>query len=279
MATKLNPHVNHRDKITDRRIHYGVLKRASVADFAVETHGSNNWKTKVHAFMDRSSVQIILHSLLILDVLIIFAELFLMSEYPSCRLVERDCQACCPKSHDDDAHGNERWLEGGDYHSEEICESGYESTGSAACDSHKYETVHIIEACFFYCTVTILVIFLIENIIEMIVLGPMNYFRQVFLVFDLFVVVVSLTLELVLHQLKKNYAEVISILVLFRLWRFVRIGHGIVEVASEVAHKQYDPLLEYVRECEKKLDANNITKPESSRKVQELMDYDSAHAM
>ena len=68
-------------------------------------------------------------------------------------------------------------------------------------------------------------IFLIENIIEMIVLGPMNYFRQVFLVFDLFVVVVSLTLELVLHQLKKNYAEVVSILVLFRLWRFVRIGH------------------------------------------------------
>lgn len=279
MASKQNLHVDHKERITDKRIHFGVLKRTSVNDFAVETHGSNNWKTKVHTFMDRSSVQIILHSLLILDVLIIFSELFLMSEYPSCRLVERDCQACCPKSHDDDALGNERWLEGDDYHSEEICKSGYEFTGLAACDSHKYETVHTIEVVFFYCTVTILVIFLIENIIEMVVLGPMNYFRQFFLVFDLFVVVVSLTLELVLHHLKNNYAEIASILVLFRLWRFVRIGHGIVEVASEVAHKQYDPLLEYVRECEEKLKANNITKPESSTKVQELMNYDSAHAM
>merc|ERR1711915_947401 len=98
---------------------------------------------------------------------------------------------------------------------------------------------------------------LVESLVEMATLGC-DFFKQIFLVMDFLVISVSLVLELTFHFLKSKYVEIASFLVLIRLWRFVRIGHGIVEVTSEVTSQQYEPLFEYVFECEKELEKHSI---------------------
>ena len=68
-------------------------------------------------------------------------------------------------------------------------------------------------------------IFLIENLAEMAALGIKKFFTQLFLVLDFAVVLISLVFELVFHFNKSQLQQVAEILILFRVWRFVRIGH------------------------------------------------------
>jgi hypothetical protein len=68
-------------------------------------------------------------------------------------------------------------------------------------------------------------IFLIENLVEMAALGISTFFKQIFLAMDFIVVLVSLILELTFHLLHAQLAQLVGILVMFRIWRFVRIGH------------------------------------------------------
>jgi hypothetical protein len=44
------------------------------------------------------------------------------------------------------------------------------------------------------------------------------------------------------------YQSLSSVLVVFRIWRFIRIGHGIVELTNEAAHREYDKLVVYTNE-------------------------------
>ena len=144
-------------QVTRDGINFGIPSRQSVHKFSADTHGKDSWKTNALQFIHQKSVQMALMGLLCLDILIIFTELFLMSEFPQCRLITRDCLACCPGS-EAEAQQNGRWLsgDGGDQH-EEICQAGYEQTGEPECDSHKWQTVHIIEEVLFYITISILV--------------------------------------------------------------------------------------------------------------------------
>lgn len=68
-------------------------------------------------------------------------------------------------------------------------------------------------------------IFLIENLVEMAALGVRKFASQIFLVLDFLVVLISLVLEILFHIMKSNFQEVVAMLVFFRLWRFIRIGH------------------------------------------------------
>ena len=64
--------------------------------FAEETHGRDSWQMKTLRFLHRRDVQIFLLILLLLDILVIFAEVYLMSEYPHCGIIQRDAISCCP---------------------------------------------------------------------------------------------------------------------------------------------------------------------------------------
>ena len=132
----------------ENKVNFGIPSRQSMADFALEKHGEDDWRNKVHHFLGQKWLQLTLSGLLVSDVLIIFVELFLQAEYPSCRLIERDCEACCSGS------GAERWLAGSGH--DEVCEAGYEPIGVPGCDSYKWHTVHVIEEVLFYTTVGIL---------------------------------------------------------------------------------------------------------------------------
>jgi hypothetical protein len=89
------------------------------------------------------------------------------------------------------------------------------------------DAVHTVQNVFAWTSVGILSIFTLEQIAKLIVFGP-QYFFKFWHALDAFIIIASLVLEIVLRQ-NQDAREVASLLIIFRLWRLVRIMHGIVE--------------------------------------------------
>jgi hypothetical protein len=107
---------------------------------------------------------------------------------------------------------------------------------------------------------------MIELNITMLALKPLIFFRQLFYLLDYIIVAVSLALELTFHFLSEDVvASFVGILVIARIWRFIRIGHGLIEVATEISHTKYQSLLSYAEELEDLLHGHNIDIPDSLR--------------
>jgi hypothetical protein len=137
-------------------VNLGIPSKKATSVYALKQHGHDSWKIKVHQFFEQKWVEYTLMGLLCLDILIIFTELFLMAEFPNCKLIERDCISCCPADgdyHDGDDH--ERWLAEAHGHGS-FCDAGYDETGVAACDAHRYDAVHTTEQVLFFTTIVIL---------------------------------------------------------------------------------------------------------------------------
>jgi len=250
-------------------VNFGIPSRKSVHDFVVLQHGEDDWRVKLHTFLEQSWVEWTLVGLLCCDIVIIFTEMFLMIEYPSCTIIERDCLACCP--YEVAADQNERWL------AESYCPSGFDVSGEPSCDSHKYDHIHKLETVLFTITLIILCIFFIEISLEMAALGIRKFCTQVFLVLDFFIVTISLIFEIFYYSYKSRLQEVFAVLVVFRIWRFIRVGHALVEVSSEFTSNQFDCMFEYVKECEKLLKASKVEFPEKSKDVHALMEEYEGH--
>jgi hypothetical protein len=262
---------------------------------AKDVHGVNSLEHRVLKFIHGKKVQTILASLLLLDVLIIFTELMLWSMYPHCSIIVRDGISCCPATtttiHNETAaaaadhaaeesHG-ERYLlsawkrflssgggEEGDDDSnhleEDFCASGLEPDlyNTIGCDEHKWYRVHTAEVVLFGLTMTILSIFMLELVVLMLAIRPWIFFRHFFYALDFIVVSGSIVLESVFHSLGNDVAQTYAgFLIVIRLWRFVRIGHGITEIISEVSNEKYQQLLAYTEELESMLLANNFKLP------------------
>jgi len=268
--------------VVKKTANLGIPSKASIVMHRKERVEEGSFVDKLHGFFEHRIVEIILNSLLVLDVLIIFAELFIMTEYPKCYIIERDCIACCPVGVAEGDEGVERYLAGGGQSSEYgFCDVGYEDgAGTASCDDYEHQKPMTIKNVLFWITVGILTVFLLEGIVEMLALGKV-YFKQGFMVLDFVIVFVSLTLEMFFHFWSQRdgfeYDKAIGMLVLIRLWRFVRIGHGFFEVSSEATSKAYEPLFAYIEKLESALEHRNIPIPGPSDKVRELIDGNKQH--
>jgi hypothetical protein len=99
-------------------------------------------------------------------------------------------------------------------------------------ESHFQENQHIhdIEEFLRWSSISILIIFAIEQIL-LIFSFDLDYFKHPMYIIDLIIVLASLILELIF----KDYF--VGFLALFRLWRVLRITHGIV-IALEDSHKR-----------------------------------------
>ena len=74
-------------------------------------------------------------------------------------------------------------------------------------------------------------------------------------VVDFVVVISSLTLELIFKFSSEDaLAALPGILIVFRLWRFVRIGHGLVASTYEVQQHKIETAIDYISELEEKLE-------------------------
>ncbi|KAG7342511.1 ion transport protein [Nitzschia inconspicua] len=237
---KNNP-TNKSNDCFQRCFHFTLPSKEGARDHAQQQHGKHSWRVRALHFIHRPTVQRTLMLLLLLDVLILFAELFLLALYPQCHLVERDCIACCPNEQNNNDDTDERWLATVEssprtssspesQHQSDSCDIGYIDTlGEPSCDDHKWEAVHQAEDTFFGMTVAILSLFLVENIVELMALTPAVFFRHVWYLSDFVIVFTSLTLELVFHWTTQHHTQATlgGSLVFFRLWRFLRISRTV----------------------------------------------------
>lgn len=209
-------------------------------------------------------MQKILVCLLILDVLVLFTELAIDVYVPLCPLVIRDAISCCPGQHDNDHASTTRILSVDDSHG--VCTYPLvDTTYEAGCDLHKYNGAHIAHQILFWTTIVILTTFQIELCFLIYLIGPAKFFHQVFYVIDLFVVTCSLFLELLYRF--ANFGELDwealpEILILFRLWRFVRIGHGLVASTHEIGEHKTHLALEHIEMLEERLERHGGELPE-----------------
>ena len=248
-------------------VNFHIPTNREADDFVHTTHGTNSWKSKVVDLLHSRKVQFLLMTLLLLDVGILFVEIFLLAHYPHCTTIVRDCISCCEPNdvsgHEDDGEGH-RFLAEKSY-----CDAGLEPNDDykATCDDHKYATVHQLEDVLFCITMSILGFFLLELNLEMIALGPCVFFRQFFYALDYVIILVSFFAEMALRLIGKDEVQaLVGFLVFVRIWRFIRIGHGLVEVATDLAGMHYYELMEYSVALEDELLDRNLPLPDTADK-------------
>lgn len=261
-------------QLSTKKLNFAIPSNEGAQDHVHETHGNDSWRYKTLSFLHSTPVQRAIFCMLILDVIILFVELSLVAAYPNCNIIIRDAISCCPADAatnnvtggvEGNGHLLLRFLEGGEAatptddhggsgsgsHHSNICESEElllepSPEYGAGCDPHKWHTVHTAETVLFAITMTILSLMMLELNLAMIALTPQVFFRQFFYAIDYFIVAVSITLEAVFHSLSDDYLQsIIGLLIFFRLWRFIRIAHGLVSITAEVSHSHYEELLAY----------------------------------
>ncbi|EFN53563.1 hypothetical protein CHLNCDRAFT_136713 [Chlorella variabilis] len=94
--------------------------------------------------------------------------------------------------------------------------------------------VHVAEEALSYTSIGILAMFNAELLAKLLVFGFKYFTHSSWHMFDAVIVVISFTLELSLRGVAQ---EVASLLIFFRLWRIMRIMHGVAE-AMELNHSQ-----------------------------------------
>jgi hypothetical protein len=72
------------------------LSNAFMYRAVFQRDGPDAWETRTVKFLQSKPMQTALIILLLLDVLIVFAELFLETEHPSCKVLRRTAYSCCP---------------------------------------------------------------------------------------------------------------------------------------------------------------------------------------
>ena len=223
-------------------------------------HGHKSRRVKILKFIHSKPVQFTLMALLITDVIVLFIEIFLSAEYPSCNIITRDAVSCCSGV---TVSESEQGVDQAEAEEHGLCEAPLIAypDNPAGCNPHKYPALHTAHTVLFAITISILSIFLLELFLLILCLGK-RFFRHFFYVLDLVVVSVSFALEITFYTSQSDVLSALSgILVLARLWRFVRVGHGIVEATVELAQHRFDTVLEYNEQLEQLLRDHGIEVP------------------
>lgn len=233
-----------------------------------ERCGKDSWQMKAVHFINSHFIQRLLIALLLMDVLILFVELYLDASYPSCSIIERDAISCCPA--DGAAAGNGahfRFLSGGDEGHHHVCESPLiDYPDTAGCDGHKHSGVHTAHTALVIATLVILGIFLFELTVLLLCLGPRVFCSKFLYMLDMFVVALSFSLEMFFFTVDSTtLASLSGLLVIARIWRFVRIGHGLVATTHELAHEKEVKHLARTKELEDFIEKNGLEVPEQEK--------------
>lgn len=129
-----------------------------------------------------------------------------------------------------------------------------------------------------YVSVGILSFFLVEFALHFIALGPKRFFHKPLLVFDVFVVVASMVIELTLENSPEG-----GLIILARSWRFVRIGHGLYESVHEhdkAQLKNLKILKKMLQPVSSQIDSNNTNVLENQHLFTEILNaIDQSHIL
>ena len=192
------------------------------------------------------------------------------------QLVVRDAISCCPKGSDYEGDEDHRFLGGG---SGEVCAYPLQETEyKAGYDNDKYHGIHIVHTVLYSLTIIILASFLVELLMLVYLLGPKHFFKQITYALDFVVVVLSLSLEILLKHASQDVLSVLpGLLIVFRLWRFVRIGHGLVASTFEMQQHKLHIAASYIEELEEKVKKYNEDVQRSEKMDKIMKRLSSSH--
>lgn len=246
--------------LSNQLLHYAVVQR----------DGPKSWEARVVSFLQSRPLQILLIVLLLLDVLIVFAELFLETEHPSCKVLRRSAYSCCPMPGDAVTTVESLADHHGALHNRG-CDASSAATHAYEVGCAKAEWAHRLHEMFSVSSLIILFVFQME------IMALMASFRGLFLRskgYLLDVVVVSLSLSLQWYVLMVELGisdplglahaaaeaaassgltpeeskaaaeaehlatieELQSVILFARCWRFIRVGHGIATSMQDMKH-------------------------------------------
>lgn len=164
--------------------------------------------------------------------LVLIVELILGALHPSCAIVLERCAA----SNDTSALVSELSV----------------SDQCVPFCSEEPHWLHPTHEFLFWTSISILIIFLAELFLLVCAVGPLLFVRNFFYLFDLVIVATSLALEL---ALRAEIAEDVGGLLIFvRLWRLLRISHGIFTDTHEHEHHHIGKLEKEIKHLKREVE-------------------------
>eukprot|EP01083_Nonionella_stella_P023336 64540_1 len=103
-------------------------------------------------------------------------------------------------------------------------------------------------------SICILGVFIIELSLQMYAFGAKEWLSECLHVFDFLIVVITFSLELLMHGNDK-VQSMIGLLVVFRLWRLVRVIHVTTEALDLQHETELEELKEQIEDLEQELEA------------------------
>lgn len=103
-------------------------------------------------------------------------------------------------------------------------------------DEERPDAVETAEEAFSWTSIAILSIFTIEILLKLFVFG-VSYFKNWLHFLDAAIIITSLILECVLRGIAQ---ETVSLLIIFRLWRLVRVMHAVADVQGDVEKEKLE---------------------------------------
>jgi len=119
---------------------------------------------------------------------------------------------------------------------------------------HAYPVVHTLHDVLFLLSVLILTVFEVE-LLSLLAALDVRFFLNPFYTIDLIVVTLSLVLEIVLRVVTSadTSIDVTHFLIIMRVWRMARVGHGIATSSHELAEKKIIALEHALKKLEQEL--------------------------
>lgn len=250
----------------------GKLMMAAVSD----RYGPESWQADLVRKLQSQEVQIALICFLLLDVIFIFAELFIEAEYPTCRTMSHRAVSCCAASEG-------RQL-GGAFHVHDEksallahqigffpeCPSPLVAAPAAnglQCLEGDQQWAHVMHEALTVGSLCILGVFAVELGLLLSALGSL-FLRSWAYVLDLVIISSSLTIMLYVYWARAHAratGDVVGleglqgIIMFARCWRFVRVGHGIALSMHDLVHASHVQLqhkIEGMRQALHVMEAN-----------------------
>jgi hypothetical protein len=186
----------------------GYLRHSITKAFHRPRRVTVGWRNKLNSALGSEVVHTILNTLLVFDLLTVVVGMLLEQQHSDTQVHDiRQAFKSCIKNH-------------------KLCPS-LDHLGHYGAHS-LHEWAELME----YLSLTILLVFLLENVLLLIANGY-KFLRNPWHTLDLVVVVVSIGFELDAIMVTGDNA-VVGLVVLARLWRFIRIGHGLHEILHDV---------------------------------------------
>jgi len=204
-------------------------------NYVENKYGKDSSAVEFLDFVHGHGFQLFLGILLVIDVCVIVTELVLEAHKPQCHVIEEQCLCECA-----------------DHTS--MCLDG--SVVEPHCHHHP-EWVDKLHKALLGTSIAILSVFELELFSIFCVVRSL-FFHNFWYMLDLLIVTVSLVIEVLIYKHILVYEESeIGLLVFIRLWRFVRIGHGIYVDTHEFEHVKIERMeheIEELREFKKEVE-------------------------